>query len=87
MFCRKRKNEMQEAPRDSLDAEFKPTYQRRAGLIGFYKAKDGWRWRLTASNGRIIAESGEAYVRRYECRQSALRLARIVANSEVEEVN
>lgn len=26
-----------------------------------YKAKDGYRWRLKARNGRIIAESGEAY--------------------------
>lgn len=26
-----------------------------------YKAKDGYRWRLVAANGRIIAESGEAY--------------------------
>lgn len=29
-----------------------------------YKAKDGWRWRLIASNGRIIADSGEAYTRK-----------------------
>jgi uncharacterized protein YegP (UPF0339 family) len=27
-----------------------------------YQAKDGWRWRLVATNGRIIADSGEAYV-------------------------
>jgi uncharacterized protein YegP (UPF0339 family) len=30
-------------------------YQDRAGL---------WRWRLTARNGRIVAESGEGYARR-----------------------
>lgn len=29
-----------------------------------YKAADGWRWRLVASNGRIVADSGEAYTRR-----------------------
>lgn len=34
-----------------------------------WKAKDGWRWRLKAANGRIVAESGEAYTRR----SSALR--------------
>ena len=28
-----------------------------------YRSKDGWRWRLIAANGRIIAESGEAYTR------------------------
>ena len=26
-----------------------------------YKAKDGWRWRRQAANGKILAESGEAY--------------------------
>lgn len=26
-----------------------------------YKAKDGFRWRLKSGNGRIVAESGEAY--------------------------
>jgi len=28
-----------------------------------YKAADGWRWRLVARNGKIIA-SGEAYKRK-----------------------
>ena len=31
-----------------------------------YAADDGWRWHLMASNGRIVADSGEAYTRRYE---------------------
>jgi uncharacterized protein YegP (UPF0339 family) len=26
-----------------------------------YTAKDGCRWRLVAKNGRIVADSGEAY--------------------------
>lgn len=26
-----------------------------------YEGKDGWRWRLVAKNGRIVADSGEAY--------------------------
>lgn len=26
-----------------------------------YQANDGWRWRLRSRNGRIVAESGEAY--------------------------
>lgn len=29
-----------------------------------YKAKDGWRWRLQSVNGKVIAESGEAYKKR-----------------------
>ena len=27
-----------------------------------YQARDGYRWRLWSANGRIVAESGEAYV-------------------------
>lgn len=34
------------------------------GAVVFYEAKDGWRWRLRAANGRIVAESGESYVER-----------------------
>ncbi len=26
-----------------------------------YEAKDGWRWRLRAENGRIVADGGEAF--------------------------
>ena len=29
-----------------------------------YKSKDGWRWRLKAKNGRLIAEGGEALKRK-----------------------
>lgn len=32
-------------------------------MKAIHKAKDGWRWRLVAANGKIIAESGEAYTR------------------------
>lgn len=30
--------------------------------IEVYEAKDGWRWRMKARNGRIVADSAEAYV-------------------------
>ena len=34
----------------------------------YYKDhKDEWRWRLIASNGRIIADSGEGYSSEHEC--------------------
>ena len=29
--------------------------------------KDEWRWRLKASNGRTIADSGEGYTTEREC--------------------
>ena len=31
---------------------------------------DGWRWRLRASNGAIISQSSEAYVREWDCDRS-----------------
>ena len=37
--------------------------QKRPSVV-FRQAKDGWRWRIRAKNGRIVAESGEAYRRR-----------------------
>lgn len=36
---------------------------KRDGEIQKYQAKDGWRWRLVAANGRTVAEGGEAYTR------------------------
>lgn len=29
--------------------------------ITVYEARDGWRWHMKAANGRIVADSGEAY--------------------------
>ena len=31
----------------------------------------GWRWRVRATNGRILADSGEAYVRLRDCARGA----------------
>lgn len=38
-----------------------------------YKAKDGWRWRLLAANGAIIADSAESYVAHYSAKNAATR--------------
>lgn len=35
----------------------------RGAEIQKFQAEDGWRWRLVASNGRTVANSGEAYAR------------------------
>lgn len=32
--------------------------------LEIYKGLDGWRWRLKAANGAVIAEGGEAYARK-----------------------
>lgn len=41
-----------------------------------YKAADGYRWRLMAANGRIVADSGEAYTRNADALAAAKRLTR-----------
>lgn len=40
-----------------------------------YRAVDGWRWHLKARNGRIVADSGESYVRRSDCVKIARKIA------------
>lgn len=56
----------------------------RTGVIVVYWAKDGWRWRLTAPNGKIIADSGESYIRRYDCKMAAMGLAAQAQSARME---
>ena len=36
-----------------------------------YRDKAGeWRWRLVARNGRIRADSGEGYTRKFDCERA-----------------
>jgi uncharacterized protein YegP (UPF0339 family) len=39
--------------------------------VSVYEAKDGWRWRVKASNGNVVADSGEAYENRVDCEDIA----------------
>jgi len=39
-----------------------------------YPAEDGHRWRLKSSNGRIVADSGEAYTRSYDAKKAFLNM-------------
>jgi uncharacterized protein YegP (UPF0339 family) len=34
---------------------------------------DGWRWRRTAANGKIVGTSSEAYVNKQDCIDNARR--------------
>lgn len=43
-----------------------------------WKALDGWSWRMVAPNGRIVAESGEAYSRRSGCIKAVERLVEVI---------
>jgi len=38
-----------------------------------YRARDGWRWRAVRANGRIVADSGEAYTRKAGARRAVWR--------------
>lgn len=38
-----------------------------------YQSRDGWRWTCTASNGRIVGASSEAYTTRANCVMNAKR--------------
>lgn len=44
--------------------------------VHVYPAADGWRWHCKADNGRIVAESGEAYKKRHGCIHAARRVFR-----------
>ena len=46
----------------------------RHDTITLYRAPDGWRWRYTASNGRILADSGQGYSRRVDAVRGACRV-------------
>lgn len=67
-----------EAPVEHLEAAAaemnRPVAAKRTGTMIVYWAKDGWRWRLVAPNGKIVADSGEAYKRRYDCKVAAQHL-------------
>lgn len=48
----------------------------------FIDRKDEYRWRLVAKNGRIIADSGEGYIRERDAIRAAKRFV-IVIQQEV----
>ena len=43
-----------------------------------YHAADGFRWRLTSGNGAIVADSGEAYSTKSNCKRAVRKLTRSV---------
>ena len=45
-----------------------------------YRARDGWRWRLIAANGRIVA-TGEAHTRRADAVRAAQNLPGIAGEA------
>jgi uncharacterized protein YegP (UPF0339 family) len=60
----------------------------KAPQFEVYRARDGWRWRLKAANGRILA-SGEAHTRKADAVRAAAALpalAEVAAGSPPEVV-
>jgi uncharacterized protein YegP (UPF0339 family) len=43
----------------------------RHDTLTVYRADDGWRWRYTSRNGKILANGGQAYTRRIDAIKSA----------------
>ena len=48
--------------------------QKREPQFQVYPARDGWRWRLVAANGRIVA-TGEAHTRKRDAVRACQRIA------------
>ena len=46
----------------------------RRDKVVLYQASDGWRHRYVRTNGRTMADSGEAYRRRTDCEKAARHL-------------
>ena len=52
---------------------------RQAKLEIYRDGRREWRWRLRASNGRIVADSGEGYRRRASVRKAVDRVRSILS--------
>jgi uncharacterized protein YegP (UPF0339 family) len=53
--------------------------------IVVWKAKDGFRWKTIAENGKIVSESGEAYERQTYALEAAERFRPADAEVEIED--
>jgi len=50
--------------------------------VEVYRGKDGgWRWRVKARNGRIVADSAEGYRRQADCRKGMQRAAQALTQT------
>lgn len=54
-------------------------------VMRVYVAADGWRWRLIAKNGKTVADSGEAYVRKRNAVDAAMSLVSAVMRLDVQD--
>ena len=47
------------------------------------RARDGWRWRAVRANGRIVADSGEAYTRKGDARRAVWRFINAIDRENI----
>jgi uncharacterized protein YegP (UPF0339 family) len=51
-------------------------------MIEFYKDADKqWRWRIKADNGKIVADSGEGYHNKRDCRDGLIVVWLVLAEN------
>lgn len=55
----------------------------RRDKLTIYRAEDGWRWRYTSSNGRVLADGGQAYSRQVDARRGAERVTGCAAAATI----
>ena len=48
-----------------------------------YRARDGWRWRAVRTNGRVVADGGEAYTRKAGARRAVWRFIAAVDRENI----
>lgn len=44
----------------------------------------GWRWRLSAPNGKVLADSGESYTKKYKVEQA---IQKVIACASVARID
>ena len=52
----------------------------------YYKSSDGWRWRLVARNGEVVA-TGEAYHNKGDVMDTLIAIQHGIANAPIVEVD
>lgn len=57
-------------------------FQVRTPHVEIYRSRDGYRWRLRAGNGQIVA-SGESHTQRSDARRAWNTVKRLAPNAKV----
>lgn len=57
---------------------------RKPTFTVYQDAAGQWRWRLQHKNGRIIADSGEAYTRRRDCLRAVDTVLMAIFDADVQ---